>query len=292
MVSCFHFIALWAMAFSTAFSLPLTTTPTHSHRSSTVTKTTTHSHRRGSSTVATTSTRSHRGGSSSAVATLSTVNPAELTRGEYVVTLVNSHTAAITTLHGQNGEVLTALHDSGTTLAVNSTAIVAVPTGWGGRIAMAEAGVPIRDRASLIEGSVDLHGRVTLDVSYVDGFTVPIVCECNNTVVLGCNLDFIHSCPTEHLIGNKTCVNPQRDAGRPVENLFAPCRSLAYTFSTDDVGSHYGLEGVAGCEKSARCCVGTACAPNPGQRLCPDADGLPEPCPWARDDDDNDDEKN
>ncbi len=43
---------------------------------------------------------------------------------------------------------------------------------WAGRVAMAEAGYPIRDRASLLEGSFIVpdgltKGRIALDVSYV-----------------------------------------------------------------------------------------------------------------------------
>ncbi len=47
----------------------------------------------------------------------------------YVVTLVNSHTAAITTAHNGNVGSPTALHDGNSTLEAGSTAIFAVPTG-------------------------------------------------------------------------------------------------------------------------------------------------------------------
>ncbi|KAI0183988.1 hypothetical protein EV127DRAFT_312652, partial [Xylaria flabelliformis] len=180
------------------------------------------------------------------------------------VTLVNLHTTAIKTMHGQNENSPTALYDEGSILEANSTAIFAVPTGWAGRVAIAEAEVPIRDRASLLEGSFQVQGgvdaQIALDVSYVDGFTVPIVCACGNETVLGCNLNLLETCP--YRVDAGTCINPLRDGGDPANNIFGECASMAYTFPTDDKATTMG---IVGCEKSILCCVGTACAPHPRQ---------------------------
>ncbi|KAI0508487.1 hypothetical protein F5B22DRAFT_649980 [Xylaria bambusicola] len=208
------------------------------------------------------------------------VNPATLTRGEYVVTLVNSHTADITTAHNQNLGAPTAIQDGGSIVESGSTAIFAVPTGWAGRVAMAEAGVLIRDRASLLEGSF-IHdeglgaARIALDVSYVDGFTVPIVCQCNDKVVVGCNLDLLDMCPADYRINYGTCINPHRDEMNIGTNFFHECAAMAYTFPTDDRATVWGVEG---CEASIKCCVGTACAPHPRQVLCPNEYGVAELC--------------
>ncbi|KAI1752564.1 hypothetical protein F4782DRAFT_530431 [Xylaria castorea] len=200
-------------------------------------------------------------------------------RSEYVVTLVNSHTNAITTAHGQNEGSPTAIHDDEGILEANSTAIIAVPTGWAGRVAIAEAEVPIRDRASLLEGSFLVQGGVdaliALDVSYVDGFTVPIVCACGDETVLGCNLNLLETCPDEYRVDAGTCMNPLRDGGDPTYNIFGECASIAYTFPKDDKATTMG---IVGCEKSILCCVGTACAPHPRQNSCAIANGMAQPC--------------
>ncbi|RWA04719.1 hypothetical protein EKO27_g10384 [Xylaria grammica] len=209
------------------------------------------------------------------------INPETLSRGEYVVTLVNSHTAAISTAHNQNVGSPTALQDGGSVLEANATAIFAVPTNWAGRVAMAEAGVAIRDRASLLEGSFIVQegltkARIVFDVSYVDGFTVPIVCECGGSVVLGCNLNLLNMCPDEYRLNEGTCMNPLRDTGDHAKNFFKECSALAYTFPTDDRAT---INGILGCESRIRCCVGTACPPHPRQVLCPAADGTAMRCP-------------
>ncbi|KAI1133078.1 hypothetical protein F5Y10DRAFT_229278 [Nemania abortiva] len=177
---------------------------------------------------------------------------------------------------------------------------------WAGRIAMAEANTPIRDRASLLEGAFksqmgEPNARITLDVSYVDGFTVPIVCECGGEVVLSCNLNLLEMCPIEYRLDAATCMNPLRDGGNMANNFFKDCASLAYTFPSDDLAT---INGVRGCEASIRCCVGTACPPHPRQKLlvfkiqllycptyitnrmtlfrCPAADGTAQLCPLAQ----------
>lgn len=52
-----------------------------------------------------------------------------LQQGQYVVTVVNSHTAAIVTAHNQNLGSPPALHDNGGTIPSGSTAIFAAPSG-------------------------------------------------------------------------------------------------------------------------------------------------------------------
>ncbi|KAI2629396.1 hypothetical protein GGS21DRAFT_222447 [Xylaria nigripes] len=207
------------------------------------------------------------------------VNPEAFYQGEYVVTLVNSHTTDISTVHGQNIGSPTAINDGGSILEAGATAIFAIPTGWAGRVAMAEANIPILDRASLLEGSFMIQygteAQIALDVSYVDGFTVPIVCECGGQVRLGCNLNLLDQCPDEYRINAGTCINPSRDSDELKGVFFKPCSSLAYTFPEDDLAT---INGITGCERAIECCVGTACAPHPSQQLCADASGVAQPC--------------
>ncbi|CAJ2512754.1 Uu.00g008730.m01.CDS01 [Anthostomella pinea] len=65
-----------------------------------------------------------------------------LAGGEYTVTLVNLHTVGLTTKHGTNPGKPTAIwaHNEAPTLARNSIAVFALPTGWGGGVSLAEEG--------------------------------------------------------------------------------------------------------------------------------------------------------
>ncbi|KAL7628025.1 hypothetical protein AAE478_002221 [Parahypoxylon ruwenzoriense] len=203
--------------------------------------------------------------------------------GNFIVTMINSHTAAVSTLHGQGAGSPTAIrrvnkHD---TIRVGENITFAVPTGWTGRLALYESGHgDFLDRASLLEGSFMADGPgsavMAMDVSYVDGFTVPIVCECNNTVVFGCNLNLLEKCPKEYLLNQKTCMNPFRDnASLGIDKFFKDCARIAYTYPTDDLATYMN---IPGCSRRITCCIGTACKSHPRQILCPGADGHAEAC--------------
>ncbi|KAI1774988.1 Osmotin, thaumatin-like protein [Hypoxylon cercidicola] len=211
-----------------------------------------------------------------------TPEPSVSADGNFVVTVVNSHTAAISTSHFQGAGSPTAIrHDNeGNIVAPDETITFAVPTGWSGRLAMYEEGYDVVDRGSLFEGSFMVdeskNAFMALDVSYVDGFTVPLVCECNQEVVFGCNLDLHNMCPTELQLNAKTCLNPYReDLAPPINNIFEACAEMAYTYPTDDLATKVD---IPGCSRSILCCIGTACKPNPSQKLCPGKNGHTQPC--------------
>ncbi|KAI0160962.1 hypothetical protein GGR52DRAFT_576374 [Hypoxylon sp. FL1284] len=171
--------------------------------------------------------------------------------GDFVITLANLHTAAIMTANGDQQAIV----------APQETNIFVIPTGWSGRVAMYEQGYVISDRASLLEASflADSSGDavMAIDVSYVDAFTVPIVCKCNGEVALGCNVDFNPTCPQDLKLNDKTCMNPYRDEqGVPSDNIFGACAGMAYTYPTDDQASKMD---IPGCSRNLDCCVGTAC---------------------------------
>ncbi|KAI1405334.1 hypothetical protein F4819DRAFT_482852 [Hypoxylon fuscum] len=145
---------------------------------------------------------------------------------------------------------------------------------------MYEDGYDVLNRASLFEGSFipDVSGSAVMavDVSYVDGFTIPMVCECNNHVVLGCNLNLHDMCPEELKLNEKTCINPYREnIEAPEENIFEACAEIAYTYPTDDLATKVD---IGGCGNNISCCMGTACKPHPQQKLCPAADGHAQEC--------------
>ena len=100
-----------------------------------------------------------------------------------------------------------------------------------------------------------------VDVSYVDGYSVPIVCSCGGRPVTGCNLELfeLSTCPS--LQGN-TCINMvsrYSDMG-PASPFFKFCEGAAYTFPKDDRSD-------LGCRQNRviDCCVGTSCPAVPRQ---------------------------
>ncbi|KAI1214180.1 uncharacterized protein F4807DRAFT_455825 [Annulohypoxylon truncatum] len=210
-------------------------------------------------------------------------NQATVEAGEFMFTLVNSHTAPVVTIHahGAGNPGAVGKDNEPHTMSRGQTDTFAVPTGWSGRVAMFEDGYQkILDRATLLEGSFMVNqgsARIALDVSYVDAFTVPMVCECNDVVVLGCNLNMNDICPQNLTLNAKTCKNPNREVlhGAPAHNPFGACKGMAYTYPQDDLATKYDMPG---CSRSTTCCIGTACKPHPGQTLCPAGNGQTRPC--------------
>ena len=138
----------------------------------------------------------------------------------------------------------TALPDSASTQYV-------YPTGWAGNIFV---GQTTNINNSLIEGSyIDV---VVVDVSYVDGFSVPITCSSGGEVVTGCNIDLFNqpgiSCDDE--AEGPVCLNPARNTPNgPPACFFAACAGAAYTFPNDNNALGSGLSSLVSC------CIGVSC---------------------------------
>jgi hypothetical protein len=146
----------------------------------------------------------------------------------------------------------TPLNNPQPTLLPNSASTRYIyPTGWAGRISVGET---TNVGNSLIEGSYT--NEPYIDVSYVDGYSVPITCSCNGIPVTGCNIDLFNqpgiTCDDE--VEGDICLNPIRDSrpSGPPAPFFAACAGAAYTFSEDDTA-------VYSCPGSISCCIGTSC---------------------------------
>ncbi|KAJ1329772.1 hypothetical protein MN608_06508 [Microdochium nivale] len=188
------------------------------------------------------------------------------------VRIANKLSRPLSTTHARNWDSPTAVRGVGPpgTIAPSATASFVVPTDWAGMVAVGEArwGTP-RD-ASLIEANfvaVRDYGMAvaTVDISYVDAFTVPIVCSCSGRVVTGCNKGLwgLSTCPKQDKANHGACTNPTRafPEGTTASPFFAPCRAAAYTFAKDDLATSWG-----DCQSGViQCCVGKRCAPNPEQ---------------------------
>lgn len=185
------------------------------------------------------------------------------------IRITNAWHSPISTRHARNDNAPPAVGgDVGPgTVGVFSIGQFAVPTQWAGMVAVVEASGSnaIVGDESLIEASfVDQFGSgalVDVDVSYVDGFSLPVTCSCGGKVVTGCNrhLRDLNTCPDDN--GRGSCRNPNRNGGTRPSKFFAPCRGAAYTFPSDH-GANSNGECTGGV---IDCCVGEMCPGNPSQ---------------------------
>ncbi|KAM0804273.1 hypothetical protein BDR22DRAFT_970092 [Usnea florida] len=152
--------------------------------------------------------------------------------------------------------------------AIGSSFEAVYPANWAGRIAIGKDNDPdYINRGSLIEASYD-SGAPFVDVSYVQGFSIPIVCSCggpNAGVITGCNVPLYHDngapCPSPG--PSSICFNPSSNSpqatGGPVPPFFSPCAGAAYTYPNDN-----GAGGGCG-SNLISCCIGSTCPADPKQ---------------------------
>ena len=141
---------------------------------------------------------------------------------------------------------------SPTTLSDNAFTQFAFPTGWAGRVYV---GPNLNPDGSKIEGS--FTGPPDIDVSYVDGYSVPITCSSEGVAVTGCNIDLFEqpgiSCNNQ--VDGPVCLNPaQNIANGPAPPFFTACAGAAYTYPNDNDANFGGLK-----SSLISCCVGTLC---------------------------------
>ena len=141
---------------------------------------------------------------------------------------------------------------SPTVLPDNSPTQYAFPTGWAGRIYV---GSNTDYRSSKIEGS--LTGPTDIDVSYVDGYSVPITCSSEGTAVSGCNIDLFKQpgITCNNQVDGPVCLNPaQNIADGPAPPFFKACAGAAYTYPNDNKANVSNLK-----SNLVSCCIGTSC---------------------------------
>jgi hypothetical protein len=130
------------------------------------------------------------------------------------------------------------------------------PTGWAGRIIV---GLNSNNWSSKIEGSY-IDSLYDIDVSYVDGYTVPITCSSQGVAVTGCNIELFDQpvwlCDDiMNLPNGRLCHNSMQNfADGPPPCFFAACKGAAYTYPTDDGANRSQLG-----SNLVSCCIGTSC---------------------------------
>lgn len=149
---------------------------------------------------------------------------------------------------------------SATTLPDNAFTQYAFPTGWAGRIYV---GPNLNPDGSKIEGSYT--GPPDIDVSYVDGYSVPITCSSEGTAVSGCNIDLFKQLgiPCNDQVDGPVCLNSAQNVPNgPAPPFFAACARAAYTYPNDNDANVSNLKSTL-----VSCCIGTSCKAPPRQRI-------------------------
>ncbi|KAJ0103844.1 hypothetical protein J7T55_002176 [Diaporthe amygdali] len=193
-------------------------------------------------------------------------NPEDISRGPDLATftVINKHTANISTSHQCGAGAPTAVSGfvGEGTMAPNASSAFAVPWNWTGNVAVIDAAYSLTGDVSLIEANyvqtwTSQVAVVDVDISYVNGFTLPIICSCDGKVVTGCIKDLfaLGDCPK--MDDQNACINPERgdNVTNTAATFFQPCQGEAYTFPNDHGANSYG-ECQSG---SVTCCVGMAC---------------------------------
>ncbi len=141
---------------------------------------------------------------------------------------------------------------SATILPDTSPTHYAFPTGWAGRINVGPNTNPL---GSKIEGS--FTGPPDIDVSYVDGYSVPITCSSEGTAVSGCNIELYKQpgITCNNQVDGPVCLNSAQDiADGPAPPFFTACAGAAYTYPNDNEANVSNLK-----SNLVSCCIGTSC---------------------------------
>lgn len=182
--------------------------------------------------------------------------------GVFTISIVNSYSVALSLDFASNSGAPTPIGNPGpTTIGQAGTTAYSYPTGWAGRILV---GKTLNSANSKIEGSVT--GPPDQDVSYVDGYSVPIICTSAGKTS-GCTIELFGNdgnycgLSDQSLSDFEICPNPKVDNDDgTADSFFAPCAGQAYTFPTDD-GANQGNVGA-----TLNCCIGTACGGGSSKR--------------------------
>ena len=111
---------------------------------------------------------------------------------DLTINVVNSFGSPLSIFYGSNAGAPTPIHNPGSGTLSSSTQVL-FPSGWAGRITI---GGNFDPKGSKIEASYSSPNYVPdVDISYVDGYSVPITCSCYGVAVTGCN-----SKPRHHIL--------------------------------------------------------------------------------------------
>ncbi|KAL8718493.1 MAG: hypothetical protein Q9225_004379 [Loekoesia sp. 1 TL-2023] len=167
----------------------------------------------------------------------------ELNANQLTVKIINSFGFDLPISYNSNAGSPTIIGNPGAGIfaRAQSTA-VAVPRGFAGAIFIGKTYDPANSK---IEVSFDAPGgyRPALDVSYVDGYGVPITCSCSGIPVTGCNIPLFgagHTCKNQGPGDRVICYNPKKLVNDgPADDFFQPCQGAAFTYPNDLTANAY-----------------------------------------------------
>lgn len=93
--------------------------------------------------------------------------------------------------------------------------------------------------------------KADVDVSYLDGYSVPITHSSEDKPVSSCNLGLFKrpGIPCNDQVKGPVCLNPAPNiANGPAPPFFAACKRAAYTYPSDNLKSTL-----------VSCCIGVSC---------------------------------
>ena len=170
--------------------------------------------------------------------------------GVMTISIVNKWPSPLSISYGDNAGSPNAIGPVSAGPLGKATTVV-YPTGWAGRIYVGKTDNAANTK---IEGSTT--GANDIDISYVDGYSVPITCLAAGTAITGCNIDLWSSSGScAHEVGDKeVCLNPMQGvADGPATPWFLPCQGAAYTFPNDNIANNGNTRTA-----DITCCIGTA----------------------------------
>ena len=186
--------------------------------------------------------------------TVTTAAAIDNSESDLTIAITNSYGTQLSLSFGQNSGGPTAIGNPGPTALANAASTqYSFPTGWAGRVGI---GPNLNPNNSKIEGSY-INGT-DIDVSYVDGYSVPIICTAKGNVVSGCNIELFEQqniiCDTP--VAGPVCLNSAikiRDNGPP-PIFFQACAGKAYTYSNDNMANNASIPSTL-----ITCCIGKSC---------------------------------
>lgn len=177
---------------------------------------------------------------------------ASVSNADMTIAITNAYGSQLSLSFGSNaGGPSPAGNPQPTVLPDASETHYTYPTGWAGRICI---GPNLNPNGSMIEGSYT--GPPNIDVSYVDGYSVPITCFSNEILVSGCNIDLFKQpeVTCDYQVDGPVCINSAKYiADGPPPAFFTACAGAAYTYPKDDHANASNLGNLISC------CIGTSC---------------------------------
>ena len=189
----------------------------------------------------------------SVLETTSTSEATTSTIVDMTIAITNLYGTQLSLSFGVDSGFPTPLGDPQPTILPDASSTQYVyPTGWAGRMTI---GPDLNPNSSKIEGSYT-HSP-DIDVSYVDGYTVPITCSSKGVAITGCNIELFNqpgiTCDDE--MDGPICLNPARNVpDGPASCFFEACAGAAFTYPNDNEANadNFGSNLVS-------CCIGTSC---------------------------------